>query len=61
MLPPPKPFAIFKIKLLYSPFTVIGHCLRVHTPAPTQTGKPSFPRAQGRAEDSSLVLVLEFP
>lgn len=65
MLPRPKPFAIFKSKLQYSPFTVIGRCLQVHTSAPLQTGRLSFPRvsasAQGRAKDSSSVLVLEFP
>lgn len=64
MLPPHKHFTMFKIKLLYSPFTVIGRCLQVHTPAPTQTGKTSFPRAsaaaQGEAKGSSSVLVLEF-
>lgn len=65
MLPRPKPFAIFKSKLQYSPFTVIGRCLQVHTSAPLQTGRLSFPRvsasAQGRAKDSSSALVLEFP
>lgn len=65
MLPPLKHFAIFKIKLLCSPFTVIGHGLHVHTPGPTQTGKSSFPRAsafaQGRPKGSSSVLVIEFP
>lgn len=65
MLPPHKSLAIFKSKLLYSPSAVIGHCLQVHTPASMQTGWPSFPRvsasAQGRAKDSSSVLVLEFP